>query len=169
MSILTKKINDYNNMGKKVTDPKASVNKALDTYTEMKGALPIAEEKKRKAQKTKVFKVEIKESEKETTPTTVNMFGTNTVVTDFGDIGINSKTISRKQEDKEIDFASVNGGSPIFQLKEIDHSNLYKVEANNVLNLNPFQISFSENELNQYTYQNPMLIRPDEGFTKQSF
>ena len=170
MGILTRKIKDYNTMGKKVTDPKASVNKALDTYSEMKTALPKAVEKKRKAEKPKVFKVDIKEEpKKEAMQSSINMFGTSTVVTDLNEIGIGTKSVSRKQEDREIDFASVNRGLPAFQLKEVDHSNLYKVEASNVLNLNPFQVSFSESELDQYTYQNPMIIRPDDGFTKQSF
>ena len=93
------------------------------------------------------------------------MFGSSTVVTDLNDISMGAKSTSkRSQEDKEIDFASLKGGSPAFQLKEVDHSNLYKVEANNVLNLNPFQVSFSTSELEQYTFQNPML----DGLKKES-
>jgi hypothetical protein len=158
MSILSEKIDDFNNDGKEVKDSKASVKKAIEAYEKMKPALAKAEEKKRNA-KPKVFKVEIKEEPvKETKQSSINMFGTSTVVTDLSDIGIGVKRNPGKStEDKEIDFAGINSGMPSFRLKEVDHSNLYKVEANNVLNLNPFQVSFSETELNQYTYQNPML------------
>jgi len=158
MSILSEKIDDFNNDGKEVKDSKASVKKAIEAYNKMKPALAKAEEKKRNA-KPKVFKVEIKEEPKrETVQSSINMFGTSTVVTDLNDIGMGTKkTTNKSQDDKEIDFAGINSGIPAFRLKEVDHSNLYKVEANNVLNLNPFQVSFSETELNQYTYQNPML------------
>lgn len=170
MSILEEKINEFNNDGKEVKDSKASVKKAIDAYNKMKPALAKAEEKKRSA-KPKVFKVDIKEEpKKEVKAASVNMFGTSTVVSDLSDIGIGVKPVSKKaKEDKEIDFANVKNGVGEVKLKFVDHSNLYKVEASNVLNLNPFQISFSESELNQFTYQNPMLAKPQEGFNKQSF
>ncbi len=165
MSILSEKIDDFNNDGKEVKDSKASVKKAIEAYEKMKPALAKAEEKKRSA-KPKVFKVDIKEEpKKETTQSSINIFGTSTVVTDLNDIGIGTKrTSNRSKDDKEIDFANINNGIPAFRLQEVDHSNLYKVEASNVLNLNPFQVSFSETELNQYTYQNPML----DGFKRES-
>ena len=165
MGILSEKINDYNDLGKEVKDSKASVKKALETYGEMKPALAKAEAKKRNA-KPKVFKVDIKEEpKKEVTQSSINMFESSTVVTDLNDISMGAKSTSkRSQEDKEIDFASLKGGSPAFQLKEVDNSNLYKVEANNVLNLNPFQVSFSTSELEQYTFQNPMF----DGLKKES-
>jgi hypothetical protein len=170
MSVLSEKIDDFNSDGKEVKDSKESVKKAIEAYNKMKPALAKAEEKKRSA-KPKVFKVDIKEEPKrESTQSSVNMFGTSTVVSDFNDIGIGVKTVSKKaKEDKEIDFANVKNGIGEVKLKFVDHSNLYKVEASNVLNLNPFQISFSESELNQFTYQNPMIAKPQEGFNKQSF
>ena len=60
MSILSEKIDDFNNDGKEVKDSKASVKKAIEAYEKMKPALAKAEEKKRNA-KPKVFKVDIKE------------------------------------------------------------------------------------------------------------
>ena len=155
MSILSKKIKDYNDLGRNGGTPKENVKTALDAYGEMKPAL--TQKMKQKA-KPKVFKVDIKEepAKKVEQSYNINMFNSNTVVEDLSDIGLGS-TNKKAKEDREIDFASLNGGSRVVQLKCVDYSNLYKVEANNVLNLNPFQVSFSETELNQYTYQNPML------------
>ena len=170
MGILSKKINDYNDLGKDVKDPKESVDIALDTYSEMKPALAKAEQQKKKNAKPKMFKVDIKpEPKKETSQSTINVFGPGTVVENFEDIGMTSTPAKKKSDDMDMELASINGGKPVFQLKVVDHSNLYKVEESNVLKLNPFQINFSENELNQYTYQNPMLGQYNNGLTKDSF
>jgi hypothetical protein len=155
MSILSKKIKDYNDLGRNGGTPKENVKTALDAYGEMKPALT---QKMRQKAKPKVFKVDIKEepAKKVEQSYNINMFNSNTVVEDLSDIGLGS-TNKKAKEDREIDFASLNGGSRVVQLKCVDYSNLYKVEADNVLNLNPFQVSFSASELDQYTHQNPML------------
>ena len=163
MSILSRKIKDYNDLGRNGGTPKENVKTALDAYGEMKPAL--TQKMKQKA-KPKVFEVKIKDEQIKKTEQSynVNVFNSNTVVEDLGDIGLGS-TNKKVKEDREIDFASFNGGSRDVQLKFVDHSNLYKVEADNVLNLNPFQVSFSASELDQYTHQNPML----DSFKKESF
>jgi len=162
MSILSDEIENYNDLGKEGGVPKENVKKALEAYNKMKPALT---EKMKEKSKPKVFKVDIKEEpKKEVNTSSTNMFGTSTVVDNFEDIGITSKTIKRSKEDKEIDFANKSVSPSAVQLKFVDNSNLYKVEASNVLNLNPFQVSFSANELNQFTYQNPML----DGYKKES-
>ncbi len=175
MSILSKKIEDYNDLvkkGKQADVSKESVKKALDTHNELKSAL--ADQIKKKS-KPKVFQVQMpnevkKNKDNKRMQTPYSIFNSSTVVENLEDIGVTAASINRKStDDKEIDFKSGNNGLHTVKLKFVDNSNLYQVEEDNVLKLNPLQTTFSENELNEYTFQNPMLDNYRKSFGSESF